>query len=189
MKNFIIYDASGSILRVGCVPEEYLNLQAQEGEFLIEGSAKPDTDRVDVKTKEIIKIVHATPSDSEVLLELQLKKSAEIDNACRLKIVSGFKSSALGGEYFYPSKVIDQQNLAASVLASYDPTNSNDWLTPFWCADIDGNWDFRPHTASQIREVGRDAKSAILGYQFHNEQLQTQIKAASTKEQLDAITW
>lgn len=116
-------------------------------------------------------------------------KSLEILQACQIAIVSGFVSYALGDEYHYPSKTSDQQNLAASVLASYDPENEPTWSTPFWCADGSGQWEFRPHTASQIREVGRDAKASILGFQFNNEQLQAQISAASTAEEIEAITW
>lgn len=124
-----------------------------------------------------------------VLTKLQAAKSADILMECQKAIVSGFESNALGAAYHYPSKVLDQQNLAASVLASYDPENPSGWLTPFWCADEAGEWEFRPHTAAQIRQVGRDAKSAVLGFQFHNEQLQAQILAANTQEAVEAITW
>jgi hypothetical protein len=137
----------------------------------------------DFKQKGIIEPVIKT------FAERQDDKSKEISNACRMAIVSGFTSMALGEEYSYPSKTIDQQNLAASVLASYDPENPPEWLTPFWCMDESGQWAFRPHTALQIREVGRDAKSNILGYQFHNEQLQALISSATTIEELDAISW
>lgn len=116
-------------------------------------------------------------------------KSRSILQACQLAIVSGFVSYALGKPYHYPSKVTDQQNLAASVLASYDPDNEPDWTTPFWCSDAAGEWAFRPHTAAQIRKVGRDAKTAIIAYQFKNEGLQADISAATTVEEIAAILW
>lgn len=116
-------------------------------------------------------------------------KSRSILQACQLAIVSGFVSYALGQPYHYPSKTLDQQNLAASVLASYDPDNAPDWTTPFWCSDAAGEWAFRPHTAAQIREVGRDAKTAIIAYQFKNEGLQADISAATTVEEIAAILW
>lgn len=116
-------------------------------------------------------------------------KSQSILQACQVAIVSGFVSYALGDPYHYPSKTLDQQNLAASVLASYDPENAFDWTTPFWCSDAAGEWAFRPHTAAQIREVGRDAKSTIIAYQLRNESLQAEISAAISAEQLDAIIW
>ena len=123
------------------------------------------------------------------LIAMMSTKSADIELSCASAIVSGFVSYALGAPYHYPSKTTDQQNLAASVLASYDPENPANWLTPFWCADVLNQWAYRPHTGAQIREVGRDAKSAVIGFQFHNEQLQAQIRAATTPEEIEAITW
>lgn len=125
----------------------------------------------------------------ESLTKRKLLKSEAISNACALAIVSGFASWALDSQHYYPSKFLDQQNLAASVLASYDPDNESTWTTPFWCSDTSGEWAFVSHTASQIREVGRDAKASILAYQFKNEQLQTAIKEASTLGELDSIVW
>lgn len=136
---------------------------------------------------------HLWNTDSESwildLNNLKNSKSKYVDQACKTAIVSGFVSYALGKPYHYPSKVTDQQNLAVSVLASYDPDNAPDWTTPFWCSDAAGEWAFRPHTAAQIREVGRDAKTAIIAYQFKNEGLQADISAATTVEQLDAVNW
>jgi len=123
------------------------------------------------------------------LTALRHSQSFKVDQACKLAIVSGFVSYALGDPYQYPSKTTDQQNLAASVLDSYDPDNNSDWTTPFWCLNEAGEWAFRPHTAAQIREVGRNAKSAILACQFKNEQLQAAIAAADTTEEIEAITW
>lgn len=53
--DYIIYNASGEILQVGNVPEEAFHLQAQEGQFILQGSADPEKDSIDVNTKTIIK--------------------------------------------------------------------------------------------------------------------------------------
>lgn len=53
-KNFIIYDATGVILRAGSCDEIDFELQASAGEFLIEGSANCDVDAVDVQTRTVI---------------------------------------------------------------------------------------------------------------------------------------
>jgi hypothetical protein len=118
-------------------------------------------------------------------------QSAVIDAACAAAIVSGFTSSALGSAYTYPSKVTDQQNLAASVLASILPGVTTGWTTPFWCADSTGMWSWVNHTAAQIQQVGADSKTAILGYQSQNAQLQAQLVAANitTVDQVAAIVW
>ncbi|GHU26745.1 hypothetical protein AGMMS50256_04730 [Betaproteobacteria bacterium] len=116
-------------------------------------------------------------------------KSQEIDAACQNQILSGFTSPALGSEHLYPTKMTDQQNLAASILDSLLPDLPDDWTTPFWCADGNDVWDFRPHTASQIQQAGRDVKNGVTTAQAKNAQLQSQIAATTTIEQLDAIVW
>lgn len=39
VKKFIVYDSSGKILRTGTCPEEGFEIQAQTGEFVMEGMA------------------------------------------------------------------------------------------------------------------------------------------------------
>lgn len=121
--------------------------------------------------------------------ELQAEKSAEISAACRLQIVSGYKSSALGEEHSYPSNPTDQLNMIASVTDANNPANPPDWATPFWCADLLGLWDYRMHSATQIRQAGADGKAQIIACQQKNAQLQAQIYAATTIAELDAIVW
>jgi hypothetical protein len=53
-KYFVIYNAAGEILRVGDCPEEAFELQAQEGEFILEGTADCIKDAVDTATKTVI---------------------------------------------------------------------------------------------------------------------------------------
>jgi hypothetical protein len=115
-------------------------------------------------------------------------KAGAIESACKAAILSGFKSTALGPEHHYPAKMTDQQNLASSVLASLLPIPA-DWLTPFWCADGSEVWEFRLHTAQQIQQVGQDAKLAVLAAMTRNEQLQAQISAATTLDELEDIIW
>ena len=39
MKNYIVYDESGTILRTGICPENMVKIQAQENELVLEGEA------------------------------------------------------------------------------------------------------------------------------------------------------
>ena len=39
MKNYIVYDKSGTILRTGICPDDMMNIQVQEGELVMEGAA------------------------------------------------------------------------------------------------------------------------------------------------------
>lgn len=53
-KDFVIYNAAGEILRIGNCPEDAVELQVYEGEFLLEGSADCKLDSVDPQTATVI---------------------------------------------------------------------------------------------------------------------------------------
>jgi len=125
---------------------------------------------------------------SEAIEEARSKKSVSLDADCKQSIVSGFYSSALGVEHFYPSKETDQANLNASVTSSFYPNLPEDWATPFWCS-LDGDWQYVEHTAEQIQQVGLDGKTAILGYLAKNQALHTQLQQAETLEEVEVIQW
>lgn len=116
-------------------------------------------------------------------------KIAELSDACKAQIVAGFTSSALGAAYSYPAKDTDQQNLASSVIDSLLSNGAAGWVTPFWCSDVSGDWEFRMHTAAQIQKVGQDAKAAVLTAMAKNQALVGQVAAASTVAAVNAITW
>lgn len=190
MKNFIVYDAlTGSIKRVGHVPDDAFNLQAEEGESILEGIADPANQKVDLATESLVNIIIPSPPDEVMLEQLRAYKAEIIERNCWLAIVSGYRSDALGTNHLYPSKERDQGNMVASVTDSYNPENPVDWTTPFWCADESGQWDFREHTATQIRRAGAVGKAYVVLCQRTNEQLQELIQAAITFQELEAIAW
>jgi hypothetical protein len=189
MKNFIIYDATGRILRLGNVPEEYLSLQPQAGEFLMLGNADPDTQMVNLETLELVNVLNSPPTDEELLEQLRTYKAEQIDLACRAAILSGYESNALGQSHHYPSKTTDQANMIGSVTDSYNPENLPTWSTPFWCANQAGQWEFRLHDATQIRRAGAAGKAYIAACQLQNSQLQAMIQAAETFQDLEKIAW
>jgi len=116
-------------------------------------------------------------------------RAAYISQCCADAILAGFACDALGAGFAYPAKFTDQLNLTGSVMDSLMPGLPPDWSTPFWCADADGQWAFRAHSASQIQQVGRCAKAAALACMATNEEKQAQIAAAATPAQIAAITW
>lgn len=134
-------------------------------------------------------LVGYVPPPVKTLADLRLEKSAELDAAARNQIYAGYPSEALGTLHHYPAKDKDQTNMVASVTDSYNPTNAVDWTTPFWCADSEGVWEYRPHTASQIQRAGSDGKLAILASLGKNAVLQSQVVAATTEAELSAIEW
>ncbi|MEW9585523.1 hypothetical protein [Paraburkholderia sp. DGU8] len=129
------------------------------------------------------------PSTAELLDDAKASQTAIVSQACQDAIVAGFSSSALGSAHTYPAKSTDQQNLNASVVASILPGVAADWTTPFWCADGSGTWAYVMHTAAQIQQVGQDGKAAILACLTKNQQLASEIDAATTVEAVQAIQW
>ncbi|MGG5142818.1 DUF4376 domain-containing protein [Alcaligenes ammonioxydans] len=127
-----------------------------------------------------------------VAAQLQAHKDAKIvalSAACRAAITAGFESDVLGELHLYPSKETDQLNLAGSVTDSLLADLPADWVTPFWCADSTGEWAMRPHTATQIQQVGREAKARILSLMQHNAALAEQVQLAPDKAAVDQIVW
>lgn len=121
--------------------------------------------------------------------DFRKSKSDQISSACRAQIYDGYDSDALGSIYHYPAKDRDQSNMIASVTDSYNPDHPEGWTTLFWCMDGAGNWALREHTATQIRKAGSDGKLSIEAAVVKNAELQAQIMAASTVEELNAIEW
>lgn len=63
------------------------------------------------------------------------------------------------------------------------------WKTLFWCADEAGVWAMRPHTATQIQQVGAEGKAAIVAAIQKKAELEAEVMAAATIEAVQAITW
>ncbi|MDO5940653.1 DUF4376 domain-containing protein [Burkholderia cepacia] len=129
------------------------------------------------------------PTTAQQLASAQAEQIARVDSACAMEICAGFASSALGQLHGYPSKPTDQQNLSASVLASLIPNRPAGWTTSFWCADSNGVWAYREHTAEQIQQVGMDGKAAISASIARKIQLEQQIMAAATVDAIKQIVW
>lgn len=123
------------------------------------------------------------------LAEVQARKVASLRAACVATITGGFGSTALGAPHTYPSGMTDQANLIGSVTASLLPGLAADWTTPFWCADAGGVWAFLPHTPAQIQRVGADGKAMVVAAQARLGALVAAIAAATTADQVAAITW
>lgn len=109
--------------------------------------------------------------------------------ACAAAITGGFTSSALGSIHTYPSTQTDQNNLAVNVTHSLYPGLPGSWTTLQICRDSLGEWDYRPHTAEQIQQVGLDGKTIILAYLVKFNELKDQVINAVNVSTVQAITW
>lgn len=120
---------------------------------------------------------------------LKAEKSASITESCKNEIIGGFISNALGADYLYPNNAEDQTNLSGTVLMSTLPTQPPGAVYLFKCKSADGIWDFRPHTAAQVQQVGAASYAFILAARVKNATLQAQIIAATTSAQVEAVQW
>lgn len=108
----------------------------------------------------------------------------------RERIEAGFMSAALGEAHFYPSNETDQQNLTANVVSSILPEAGEEWSTLQLCANEGGEWAYRPHTAAQIQQVGRDGKAKILACLTNAAALRAKIEAAADPTTVDlGVGW
>lgn len=98
---------------------------------------------------------------AELLKNVKQTRIAYVNEGAAALLNGGFHSSALGSSHLYPSTQTDQLNLIANVMSSQTPNIPDDWTTLQICEDDKGIWDRRPHTASEIQQVGNDAKAAM----------------------------
>lgn len=131
------------------------------------------------------------PSDTVLLEKAKSDQLLVISAACAAAIVGGFTSEALGDVYTYPSGITDQANLTAAVTASQLPDNAanGDWTIPFMCADVEGVWIRRLHTAVQIQKVAHDGITSIVNNMIKKDTLSTLVEDATTVAEVEAVTW
>ena len=177
MKTYIIYKSNtGRIVKRIQLADNYdVNKCLSLDDDYIESEDPTENMMVDLETKTLIPDNTVKAADID---DVKLRAMTAVDNDCKRKIISGCMSSALGTEHLYPTNLVDQQNLAASVLSaviSEDP----EFSTPFWCQDAAGNWAFRMHNKAQIIEVGNTVKLYITGLQAELEQVKADIENSS----------
>lgn len=123
--------------------------------------------------------------DFSTLTELKEQKINMVNTNCKKEIVSGFTSSALGTEHVYQSEEVDQLNLIGAVMANVDDY--------FKCGVKDANgdvtWTYELHTVAQLQQVLQDGKSIKLALLQKAGTLKEQVRAATTKADVDAIVW
>ena len=125
-------------------------------------------------------------------MKLDAAKTQQIDKinaSCKTEIYTGYLSNALGAPYRYPAQDTDQRNMISSVTKSMLPGLVPGWTIAFPCADANGVWADRPHTAAQIQQAGSDGFAAINAAREKNAALVAQIMAATTIAEVQAVTW
>lgn len=101
------------------------------------------------------------------------RRISELSLDCETAIVNGFTSSALGTAHRYQSDRDDQLNLIGAAHPGVD--------MPFKCADADGAWAYRHHTAAQLQQVLSDGAAVKLTHlqAFAEKKVAVEIIAAA----------
>ena len=123
------------------------------------------------------------------LTQQKAAKSNELRAAATKVVNGGFMSTALGSPHVYPSMPAARADMTASVTASLLPDLPQDWTTPFWCADANGDEALRDHTVDQIRKAGSDGKAMMDTAEQNLAGLLAQVDAAQDVDALGSIIW
>lgn len=94
MKNYIVYNSDGKILRTGMCTDDSLEIQAQENEFVIEGEADDETQRI--KNGKVVNISKSELNKQEV--ERFLRRPNLLIRRCTEDTVDQVLKEALGNK-------------------------------------------------------------------------------------------
>lgn len=118
---------------------------------------------------------------------LRAPRTNDIELACAAAITGGFSSAALGAAHWYGSKLTDQANLDADMMAAASSTVTT---TDIACsADAGATWNAASHTAAQIGQVWADFRAWRIACQAKKRALQAQVAAAGDAATVASIAW
>ena len=143
-----------------------------EGEFLIWNDKLK---KVEVDEKEEISI-------------LKKSKRNEINSLCEVSIISGFKSSALGEEYFYYSTLEEQTTLNSLINLGFDSNFKAQKISLVEGVEVKEERKQYPHTLAQLRQILIDGAIHIKVQIDRKDELEVLINNA-TAEELELIEW
>ena len=185
---YVFYDSDGKIpYCVGAISPEVKLTSIPEGTTPL---YLDDEEYPDVKEKySYYTIENNIPAyftyvpDSVRLPSMQQAKIEEINLACNLEILNGFKSSASGEEHSYKFDEEYQRNFGLMIGAiSVDPSlDSIPWPTK--------NIGIVNHTRSEFIQLYLDGKLFMESKLYRYFSLKEQILAMTSIEQIKAIVW
>lgn len=122
--------------------------------------------------------------------EVRASKLLTINTECNKAIVSGFKSSALGEEYFYYSTLEEQTTLNSLINLGFDSNFKAQKISLVEGVEIKGERKQYPHTLSQLREILIAGATHIKAQIDKKDLLENQINSEDiTIEELELIKW
>lgn len=126
---------------------------------------------------------------SKTLHELKALKLSTINNLCELSIVGGFKSSALGEEYFYYSTLEEQTTLNSLINLGFDSNFKAQKISLVDGVEVKGERKQYPHTLAQLRQILIDGAIHIKTQIDKKDELEVLINSSTTVEELELIEW
>lgn len=119
---------------------------------------------------------------------LREDKAADLKSACAAAIVAGKQCNALGSDHLYPTTKDDQSFLTARYSKAVALGEAGAPYK-FMCADGDGVWDRRDHTAAQIIAVALAVEGHVTDMLNKLDDLMMQLSAATDEETIVGISW
>lgn len=144
----------------------YLDSNSQWIEYAIE---------IDLQTMLVNELITLDKA-KEILIE-------KVNKLCYEKIINGYTSDALGENYIYQSKEIDQFNTFVNM---YDSMSSNTPVLQRCVRLSNGVDEFVLHTPEQIQQVFKEGKNYILNLLQRCKTLKNMVES-STSETITTI--
>jgi hypothetical protein len=130
----------------------------------------------------------AITNPAPTLADLKARHVEIMKTSCGAAITVGIDHDALGDLHHYPIQPTDQVNMAG-LVARAQLLGVGGEPYKFWCADGDGTWARRGHTASQLQDVGLAFSAHVIACQDKYESKLIEINNAAQPTDLDAIAW
>lgn len=118
-------------------------------------------------------------------------KIAELSESCRLAIVGGFSSSALGTPHVYDSDIEDQINLAGAFIVTLPSAANPDGSTvPYACRNATTLIkSYITHTHVQMQQVLQEGAAFKLALLQHFNGLRDQVNASTSVSEVLGFEW
>jgi hypothetical protein len=130
----------------------------------------------------------AITNPAPTLADLKIRHVETMKTSCAAAITAGIDHDALGEFHHYPIQPTDQVNMSG-LIARSQLLGVGGEPYKFWCADGEGVWARRGHTASQLQAVGLAFSAHVIACQDKYESKLIEINNAAQPTDLDAITW
>lgn len=121
--------------------------------------------------------------------KIKVSKLLVINTECNKAIISGFKSSALGEEYFYYSTLEEQTTLNSLINLGFDNNFKAQKISLIEGVEVKGEREQYPHTLTQLREILIAGATHIKAQIDKKDELEVLINNATTVEELELIKW